>query len=90
MHSQPGFAGAVSVVDSLAALLHCVSTPPGKRNWELTPNLCNKCSCSCMSKSAANAQHATIAIEHACEWFTRDIDFLRFVPHGLNLPLLEP
>ena len=81
-------AQAVSVVDSLAALRHCVWTPPGKRNWELTRDLCNKCSCS--SKNVADAQHAAIAIEHACEWITRDTDFLRFVPHGLKLQLLEP
>lgn len=81
-------AQAVSVVESLAALSHCIWTPPGKRHWELTRDLCNKCSCA--GKNVADAQHAAIAIEHAGEWITRDRDFNRFVPHGLKLQILEP
>ena len=81
-------AQAVSVVESLAALSHCIWTPPGKRHWELTRDLCNKCSCA--GKNVADAQHAAIAIEHAGEWITRDKDFNRFVPHGLKLQILEP
>ena len=79
---------AVAVIESLSALSHCIWTPPGKRNWELTRDLCRKCSCS--GKNVADAQHAAVAIEHACEWITRDTDFKRFVPHGLKLQILEP
>ena len=59
-----------------------------KRHWEHTRDLCRQCSCS--GKAVADAQHAAIAIEHACEWVTRDRDFEKFVPHGLKLTLLEP
>ena len=79
---------ALAVVDSFATLSHCIWTPPGKRNWGLTRDLCHQVSCS--GKSVADAQHAAIAIEHACEWVTRDRDFEQFVPHGLRLNLLEP
>ena len=79
---------AVSVIESLTSLPHCLWTTPGKRNWELTRDLCSKCSCS--GKNVVDAQHAAIAIEHACEWITRDQDFHRFVPHGLKLQILEP
>lgn len=81
-------AQAVSVVESLTALRHCIWTPPGKRNWELTRDLCNRCSCS--GKSVADAQHAAVAVEHSCEWVTRDTDFKRFTSHGLKLHLLQP
>lgn len=81
-------AQAVSVIESLSSMDHCIWMPPGKRNWELTRDLCNKCSCS--GKNVADAQHAAIAIEHACEWITRDRDFRQFVPHGLKLQILEP
>ncbi len=79
---------AVAVVESLASLRHCVWTPPGRRNWELTRELCMKCRCS--GKHVADAQHAAIAIEHACEWVTRDRDFERFVAGGLKLTVLQP
>jgi predicted nucleic acid-binding protein len=38
----------------------------------------------------ADAQHAAVAIENACQWITRDRDFDRFVPHGLKLQVVEP
>lgn len=79
---------ALAVVDSFVALSHCIWTPPGNRNWELTRDLCRECGCS--GKGIADAQHAAIAIEHACEWVTRDRDFEKFVSHGLKLRLLEP
>jgi hypothetical protein len=81
-------AQAVAVVESLSALGHCIWAPPGRRHWELTRDLCNKCACT--GKAVADAQHAAVAIEHASEWITRDQDFKRFVPHGLKLRILEP
>jgi toxin-antitoxin system PIN domain toxin len=79
---------ALAVVDSFSTLSHCIWTPPAKRHWELTRDLCRQSSCS--GKGVADAQHAAIAIEHACEWVTRDRDFEKFVAHGLKLTLLEP
>lgn len=81
-------AQAVSVIESLVALPHCIWTPPGERNWELTRELCMKCACS--GKQVVDAQYAAIAIEHACEWVTRDQDFLRFAALGLKVEMLEP
>ena len=37
-----------------------------------------------------DAQHAAVAIEHGCTLVTRDPDFERFRPHGLDFELLEP
>lgn len=81
-------AQANSVIDSLIALDHCSWAFPGKRHWELTRHLCIECSSS--GKMVADAQHAAIAIEHACEWVTRDADFRRFASHGLKLEILDP
>ena len=78
---------AVSVIESLNACRHCVWLPPGKRHWELTRDLCEKTNAA--GKHVADAQHAAIAIEHACEWITRDTDFKRFEKHGLRLTILK-
>ena len=79
---------AISIIESLTALGHCSWALPGKRHWELTRRLCTECSIS--GKKVADAQHAALAIEHACEWVTRDTDFRRFAAHGLKLQILEP
>ena len=50
--------------------------------------LCTTCTCS--GEQVADAQHAAIAIEHACEWITPDQDFRRFAAHGLKVEMLEP
>ena len=93
--THPGFPNgptplpqAISVVESLAQLDYCRWLLPSRRNWEITRELCSKC--SCMGKQVADAQHAAIAIEHAAEWVTRDTDFRRFEKQGLRLRLLEP
>ena len=81
-------AQAISVIESFTALPHCSWALPGKKHWELTRKLCTECSSS--GKMVADAQHAAIAIEHACEWVTRDTDFKRFCDHGLKLQILKP
>lgn len=81
-------AQALAVIDALAGLDHCHWVGPGSRHWELMSNLCRVCKCA--GKQVADAQHAAVAIEHACEWVTRDHNFNAFVPHGLSLNLLEP
>lgn len=79
---------AVSVIESLSQLAHCRWLVPGRKNWEITRDLCAKCGTA--GKLVADAQHAAIAIEHAVEWVTRDTDFRRFERHGLRLRVLEP
>jgi predicted nucleic acid-binding protein len=41
-------------------------------------------------KSVADAQHAARAIEHGCKWVTRDDDFAKFSPFGLDWEHLVP
>jgi len=79
---------ALATIDSFTALAHCIWTGPGRRHWEIASELCRRC--GCRGKSVADAQHAAIAIEHACQWVTRDRDFEAFVDHGLKLELLDP
>ncbi|NNC87087.1 MAG: PIN domain-containing protein [Akkermansiaceae bacterium] len=93
--THPGFPNgptplsqALAVIDALASLNHCHWIAPGRRHWELTSQLCRKLECT--GKAVADAQHAAVAIEHACRWVTRDRDFRRFTADGLKLELLEP
>ena len=81
-------AQALAVVDAFAALNHCHWVSPGARHWELMSRLCRNCNCT--GKQVADTQHAAVAIEHACEWITRDRDCLAFAPHGLSVSVLEP
>jgi len=81
-------AQALSVIDSLACSDRCHWVRPGQRHWALTATLCRETQSA--GKQIASAQHAAIAIEHACCWVSRDQDFRVFRPFGLNLKLLEP
>jgi toxin-antitoxin system PIN domain toxin len=81
-------AQALAVVDSLTAQPGCCWVMPGLRHWSLTADLCRRC--ACRGKQVADAQHAALAIEHACTWVTRDTDFGVFTAHGLKLQLLTP
>jgi len=79
---------ALAVIDGLAALNHCHWVGPGQRHWKELARLCRECGCA--GKKVADAQHAAVAIEHACRWVSRDRDFEVFVRHGLKFELLEP
>ena len=79
---------ALSVIDSLASLGNCTWASPGQRHWQITSNLCRGTGCT--GKNVADAQHAAIAIEHACTWVTHDTDFQAFQSYGLQLELLQP
>jgi len=79
---------ALAAIDILAALDHCHWLCPGRRHWELASNLCRQCGSK--GKQVADAAHAAVAIEHGCQWVTRDADFRAFTAHGLQLELLEP
>jgi toxin-antitoxin system PIN domain toxin len=81
-------AQALSTIDSLTSLDRCHWVRPSQRHWAITANLCRESQST--GKQVADAQHAAIAIEHACRWVTRDQDFRVFRPFGLNLKLLEP
>jgi len=93
--TQSGFPGgptplaqALATIDSLAALDHCHWISPGRRHWELVSGLCRQC--GSQGKHVADAAHAALAIEHSCQWVTRDSDFHDFAAHGLQLEVLEP
>lgn len=81
-------AQALAVVDSLASVTYCRWLSPSNRHWELVSNLCRETLAS--GKLVADAQHAALAIEHACTWVTRDADFERFTKAGLKLDILAP
>ena len=81
-------AQALATIDSLSALEHCHWVNPGRRHWELVSGLCRQC--GSQGKHVADAAHAAVAIEHSCQWVTRDNDFQLFAAHGLQLELLEP
>lgn len=81
-------AQALATIESMAALEHCHWTGPGHRHWQLMADLCRRCGST--GKRVADAQHAAIAIEHGCQWVTRDRDFEVFTAHGLQLEILAP
>lgn len=61
---------------------------PGERHWEIVSGLCGRSGVT--GKSVADAQHAAVAMEHGCQWITRDSDFALFEPLGLEWVHLEP
>lgn len=79
---------ALATIDSIVALDHCHWIMPGQRHWQLLSNLCRQGNCT--GKLVADAQHAAMAIEHGCQWVTRDPDFETFVSHGLQLEMVMP
>ncbi|MGC9452903.1 MAG: TA system VapC family ribonuclease toxin [Oceanipulchritudo sp.] len=79
---------ALAVVESLQAHPNCHWICPGRRHWEIFSRLCRATGAS--GKLAADAQHAAIAVEQAATWITRDADFEKFTPHGLNLQIWKP
>jgi hypothetical protein len=79
---------ALAVVDSLMERPNSHWVNPGQRHWELVSALCR--STRRDGKGVADAQHAAIAIEHACTWISRDKDFLSFAKHGLRFEHWAP
>lgn len=69
-------------MESILARPNCRLCLPGARHWELVGRLCRESQAA--GKNVADAQHAAVAIEHGCEWFTRDRDFARFERSGLR------
>ncbi|MFM7180184.1 MAG: TA system VapC family ribonuclease toxin [Verrucomicrobiales bacterium] len=73
---------ALAVIDAMMNEANGHWLLPGKRHWELVSRLCR--STGATGKSIADAQHAAVAIEHACTWVSRDNDFFKFEQQGLN------
>lgn len=73
---------ALAVIETLMLQPNAHWLLPGKRHWELVAGLCRATGAS--GKSVADAQHAAVAIEHACLWASRDADFVRYEPEGLR------
>ena len=79
---------ALEVIERLREAPTCRWLLPGDRHWAITATLCRKT--AALGKQVADAQHAALAIEHGCQWVTRDDDFASFAPHGLDWAHLVP
>lgn len=79
---------ALAVIDGLMAQPNSHWVSPGARHWELVAALCRQT--GCYGKAVADAQHAAIAIEHACTWASRDRDFMAFAAQGLRFEEWSP
>jgi toxin-antitoxin system PIN domain toxin len=73
---------ALAAVDAMLTRPNCTLCLPGPRHWQLVSQLCRDTQAA--GKIVADAQHAAIAIEHGCEWVSRDRDFARFESGGLR------
>lgn len=73
---------ALAAIESMLARPNCRLCLPGARHWQLVSQLCREAHAA--GKLVADAQHAAIAIEHGCEWVSRDGDFARFEGGGLR------
>jgi len=73
---------ALAAVDSMLARPNCRLCLPGPRHWQLVGQLCRDVQAT--GKKVADAQHAAVAIEHGCQWVSRDGDFRQFEASGLR------
>jgi hypothetical protein len=78
---------ALAAMDSMLVRPNCRLCLPGARHWPLVSQLCR--SVPAAGKIVADAQHAAVAIEHGCEWVSRDRDFARFERDGLRWKLFR-
>jgi len=76
---------AFEFCESLRNRSQAVLVRPGERNWVIFKQLCH--SVSAKGKLVADAWHAALAIEHACEWVSTDGDFSRFPSLDWSHPL---
>lgn len=74
--------GALAFIDDILTRTNCRLIVPEADHWSHTSRLCRET--KAVGKLVADAQHAAIAIAAGCTWVTRDKDFARFVPHGLD------
>jgi toxin-antitoxin system PIN domain toxin len=73
---------ALAVVDSLVERSNCWLVGPGPRHWALVAELCRTSRAT--GGAVFDAQHAAVAMEHGCEWVTRDDDFAAYEGSGLR------
>lgn len=73
---------ALAVIEALVARSNCRVLAPGPQHLTLVAALCRAAGTE--GASVADAQHAAVAIEHGCEWVTRDDDFAAFEDCGLR------
>ena len=75
--SQPTPLGvALDFVDQLARHPNTRFVRPGPMHFNIFLELCR--TIGAHGKLVADAYHAALALEHACEWITADRDFARF------------
>lgn len=67
---------ALSFCQELRERPNSVVVRPGDRNWGIFSGLCRKTGAT--GNLVADARHAALAIEHACEWVTTDQDYAVF------------
>lgn len=79
---------AWATVDALLARPNCRVLSPGPNHLAIFADLCRKV--NARGKAVADAQHATMALEHGCTWVSRDDDFHAYVPLGLRFEHLVP
>jgi hypothetical protein len=73
---------ALAEVEAILARSTCRMLAPGPGHFAMIADLCRKTRAT--GKIVADAAHAAVAMEHGCEWVTRDGDFARFEAHGLR------
>lgn len=73
---------ALAFIDDVLARPNCRLISSDPECWRLTARLCRDT--KAVGKLVADAHHAAIAIAAGCTWVTRDKDFARFVPQGLD------
>lgn len=79
---------ALYFIDTILSSDFCHQPYAGKNHWQLVRTLCRQTKST--GKLVGDIQHAALAMEHGCTWVTRDADFKKFKPHGLQLELLHP
>jgi toxin-antitoxin system PIN domain toxin len=87
--TQPGMpggptplVGALAFIDAIVEHPQCRLIAPEADHWRHAARLCRET--RAVGKLVADAQHAAIAMAAGCTWVTRDRDFIRFVPFGLE------
>lgn len=79
---------ALAMIEALSERENCRVLTPGPGHLRLFVRFCREASAT--GKLVADAQHAAVAVEHGCEWITRDEDFARFEGSGLRWSRLAP
>ena len=79
---------AVAALQSLSERSNCRVLTPGATHLSIVESACRRAKAA--GQHVVDAQHAAVAIEHGCQWVTRDDDFERFESSGLRWMHLLP